>query len=126
MARPLGAYFQVPHGIANALLLTAVTAYSLPAAPARYAELAVALRQDAAGAAGAGEGATAGGDLLAALRELCAALQVPRLRDFGVSEADLRRVAAAMAADALASGSPANNPRVPAADEIVRLYEEVY
>jgi alcohol dehydrogenase class IV len=30
-----------------------------------------------------------------------------------------------MAQDALASGSPANNPRVPSAEEIVTLYEEV-
>jgi alcohol dehydrogenase class IV len=30
-----------------------------------------------------------------------------------------------MADDALASGSPANNPRVPTADEIVQLYREV-
>ena len=31
-----------------------------------------------------------------------------------------------MAADALASGSPANNPRVPAMEEIVALYRKAY
>jgi hypothetical protein len=31
-----------------------------------------------------------------------------------------------MATDALASGSPGNNPRVPAHAEIVTLYEEVF
>jgi alcohol dehydrogenase class IV len=31
-----------------------------------------------------------------------------------------------MAAQALASGSPGNNPRVPDADEIVALYRETY
>jgi len=31
-----------------------------------------------------------------------------------------------MAADALASGSPANNPRVPTQEEIIALYEEAW
>jgi alcohol dehydrogenase class IV len=31
-----------------------------------------------------------------------------------------------MASQALASGSPANNPRVPTTDEIVELYRRVY
>jgi alcohol dehydrogenase class IV len=31
-----------------------------------------------------------------------------------------------MAQQALASGSPANNPRVPSAEEVVTLYQEVY
>jgi alcohol dehydrogenase class IV len=31
-----------------------------------------------------------------------------------------------MAAQALASGSPANNPRVPTSDEIIELYRRVY
>lgn len=31
-----------------------------------------------------------------------------------------------MASDALASGSPQNNPRVPTADQIIALYEEAW
>jgi alcohol dehydrogenase class IV len=31
-----------------------------------------------------------------------------------------------MAADALASGSPQNNPRVPTASEIVELYQQAW
>jgi hypothetical protein len=31
-----------------------------------------------------------------------------------------------MAADALESGSPANNPRAPTAEEVVALYRQVY
>jgi alcohol dehydrogenase class IV len=31
-----------------------------------------------------------------------------------------------MAADAIASGSPANNPRVPSAEEIVELYRQAF
>ena len=40
----------------------------------------------------------------------------------GVTEQQARH----MAAQALGSGSPANNPRVPTADEIIELYRRVY
>src|SRR6185312_13109587 len=40
MSRPIGAHFHVPHGLSNAMLLPAVTRFSVPGAPARYAEAA--------------------------------------------------------------------------------------
>jgi alcohol dehydrogenase class IV len=40
MSRPIGAHFHVPHGLSNAMLLPAVTAYSLNAALPRFAEAA--------------------------------------------------------------------------------------
>ena len=40
MSRPLGAHFHVPHGLSNAMLLPAVTAFSVKAAESRYAECA--------------------------------------------------------------------------------------
>ena len=40
MSRPIGAHFHVPHGLSNAMLLPAVTRFSVEAAPARYAEAA--------------------------------------------------------------------------------------
>ena len=40
MSRPIGAHFHVPHGLSNAMLLPAVTRFSVPAAVARYAEAA--------------------------------------------------------------------------------------
>src|SRR5258708_8770064 len=43
MSRPIGAFFHVPHGLSNAMLLPAITAFSLGAAPARYADCARAL-----------------------------------------------------------------------------------
>ncbi len=38
MSRPIGAFFHVPHGLSNAMLLPAITAFSIPAAPERYAD----------------------------------------------------------------------------------------
>ena len=40
MSRPLGAVFHLPHGLSNSVLLPAVTRFSVPAAPERYAVLA--------------------------------------------------------------------------------------
>lgn len=118
MSRPIGAYFHVPHGIANAMLLSAVLAFSLPAAPDRYRDLAEAvglstreLSDEAAGRALA--------DWVAGLARR---LEVPSLTGYGLEADAVRRYAPQMARDALASGSPANNPRVPSHDEIVDLY----
>jgi alcohol dehydrogenase class IV len=43
LSYPLGSEFHVPHGASNAILLTHVMRFNLPAAPRRYAELALAL-----------------------------------------------------------------------------------
>ena len=40
MSRPIGAHFHVPHGLSNAMLLPAITRFSVPGAEARYAEAA--------------------------------------------------------------------------------------
>lgn len=120
MSRPLGALFGAPHGIANAMLLPVVTAYSLPAAPERYRDVAQALGVDVAGLAL--EPAVAARRGLEVIDGLCRTLAIPTLVGYGIDRAALERAAAKMAEDALASGSPANNPRVPTAAEIVDLY----
>jgi alcohol dehydrogenase class IV len=43
LAYPLGGKFRIAHGVSNALLLPHVLRFNFPAAPARHAELAVAL-----------------------------------------------------------------------------------
>src|SRR5205823_7785591 len=40
MSRPIGAFFHVPHGLSNAMLLPAITRFSMGAAEARYAAAA--------------------------------------------------------------------------------------
>jgi alcohol dehydrogenase class IV len=120
MSRPLGAVFGVPHGIANAMLLPVVTRYSVGAAPERYRDVAEALgvRVDGPDAAAAAQRG------LGAIEELCRTLGIPTLSGYGIDPAELEREAPKMAEDALASGSPANNPRVPSAEEIVELYRQ--
>jgi alcohol dehydrogenase class IV len=43
LAYPLGGEFHVPHGVSNSVLLPHVLEFNLPAAPERYADIAVAL-----------------------------------------------------------------------------------
>jgi alcohol dehydrogenase class IV len=121
MSRPIGAVFHVPHGLSNAVLLPAVTRFSLPGAPERYATIAKAMRLCAPEATG--DAAT--GPLVEGLAKLNARLAIPRLGGCpGMERAGFEAMAGRMAEDALASGSPQNNPVVPTADEIVRLYGE--
>jgi alcohol dehydrogenase len=122
MARPLGAYFGVPHGMANAVLLARVSGFSAPAAPERYRDIAAALGEPVRDA-GAGAGAAAAVD---AITRLCADLNVPSLGALGVTRDRFDAVVDQMAADAVASGSPANNPRGATAAEIANLYRACY
>jgi len=122
MSRPIGAHFHVPHGLSNAMLLPAVTRFGLGQALARYAEAARQI-----GFAEAGDGDEAAAEKLAAgLARLNVDLDVPGPRQFGIDQAAWETKLPLMAEQALASGSPANNPRVPSAAEILTLYHEVW
>ncbi|MBV9825779.1 MAG: iron-containing alcohol dehydrogenase [Alphaproteobacteria bacterium] len=122
MSRPIGAFFHVPHGLSNAMLLPEITAFSAPAALDRYADCARAM-----GIAEEGEGSQAAvARLLDELRGLNEQLKVPTPRDYGIPKDRYEELLPIMASQALASGSPANNPREPSADEIIELYRRVY
>ena len=122
LSRPISAHFHVPHGLSNAMLLPAVTAFSAPAALERYARCAVAM-----GVASEREGAQgAVARLQDELVRLNADLEVPTPRSYGIDEARWRALTPQMARQALDSGSPANNPRVPTFAEIEDLYGRVW
>jgi alcohol dehydrogenase class IV len=122
MSRPIGALYHVPHGLSNAMLLPEVTAWSVDHAPARYAHCARHM-----GVADAADNdSVACTKLVAALRALTADLQVPGPQDYGIARHDWFASLELMAQQALASGSPANNPRVPVAEEIVALYQRIW
>jgi alcohol dehydrogenase class IV len=122
MSRPIGARFHVPHGLSNAMLLPAVTRFGLDAAPARYA---AAARQVGLAEAGMDD-ARAGVALCHGLDALNRDLGVPTPQAYGIAWAEWEAAMDTMADQALASGSPANNPRVPDKAEIVALYRQVY
>src|SRR6516165_7342082 len=122
MSRPIGAFFHVPHGLSNAMLLPEITAFSAPAALERYADCARAM-----GVAEEGEGSqSAVARLLDELRRLNQDLAVPTPRAWGIDARRYEELLPVMASQALASGSPGNNPRVPTPEEIIDLYRRAY
>ena len=122
MSRPIGAHFHVAHGLSNAMLFPAVTEFSVRAAESRYADCSRALGAATAEASDA----TAAADLVTALTELCRDVEVPTPKSYGIDRRVWDERIAVMAEQALASGSPNNNPRVPTADEIRELYGRIY
>jgi alcohol dehydrogenase class IV len=122
MSRPIGALFHVPHGLSNAMLLPEVTAWSVHHASDRYAHCARTMGM----ATEADSDAQALDKLVAGLYQLNTDLTVPGPEAWGIGAGAWQDAVHIMAAQALASGSPANNPRVPRHDEIVALYQRVW
>ncbi len=118
MSRPIGANFHVPHGVSNAALLGIVTDFSLIGAPERYARLAEAMDLPIAGLSVV-QSAQMCADRT---KELIEQLKIPSLSELGVSKEKLEPVVHKMTEDAIASGSPGNNPRKATKEEIVDLY----
>ncbi len=122
MSRPIGAHFHVAHGLSNAMLMPLVTQWSAPAALPRYAQCARAM--GLASDAESDQGAV--GRLVEALERINVDLAVPTPRAYGITRERWDDLVPLMARQALASGSPANNPRVPQAAEIEALYHQAW
>jgi alcohol dehydrogenase class IV len=122
MSRPLGAFFKVPHGLSNAMLLPTVTEFSMSASPDAYAAAARHLGW----AAASDTVAVATGKLIDGFRRLNAVLEVPSPARYGIDRERYQALRVTMAQQALASGTPANNPIVPDADQIMALYDRAW
>jgi len=122
MSEPLGACFHVPHGLSNAMLLPAITKFSVHAAPSRYARIAQCINPVS--------GSMADGEccrmLIDLLMELNRELQIPSPKSFGIDKATFEENMGKMSNDAAAAGSTANNPAVPDVDQIKQIYSDVY
>lgn len=122
MSRPIGAFFHVPHGLSNAMLLPAVTRFSMDAAPSKYADCARAMRV----ANVDDSDATANLKLIAELEQVNIDLKVPTLAEFGVEKQKFDTMSGIMARQALDSGSPKNNPKVPTKTQIIDIYKQLW
>lgn len=123
MSRPLGVQFHLPHGLSNAVLLPAVTRFSVKGAVQRYAMVARTMGM----AKDTDSDESAAMALIKGLEKLNQKLEVPKLRDCkGMDKSKFDAILDKMAADALASGSPHNNPVVPSKEEIVKLYQDAW
>ena len=119
MAHPLGAIFDIPHGVANALLLPVVMEFNAPAALDKYVLIAKAMNayddlmspEEAAKAA------------VEAVRQLSIRVGIPQhLSELGIKEEDLPRLAKAAAADVCTPG----NPREVSENDLLELYKKAY
>ena len=122
MSRPIGAYFHVHHGLSNAVLLLDVMEYSVVGAPDRFADIARAMGEPIDGLSLMRRADAA----IASAERLINDLRMPRFGEIGINRDEFEAVADQMALDALASGSPANNPRQPTKEEIVALYRKCF
>jgi alcohol dehydrogenase len=114
-AYPIGAEFQIPHGVANSLMMGVVLRFNADGAPGRFAELA-----DALGVPDHGDAAATAHAVIDALVALARAVRIPEhLADFGVTEADLPRLAAGVMK---VTRLLANNPRPLTEADALRLY----
>jgi lactaldehyde reductase len=104
MAHPLGAFYDIPHGVANGLLLPYVMEYNAQAAGDRYPAIARTIgvngvnemcREDAAAAA------------INAVKQLSINLNIPqKLSEIGVKEDDIEKLATAAFNDVCTPGNP--------------------
>ncbi|WP_394238843.1 iron-containing alcohol dehydrogenase [Niallia oryzisoli] len=121
MSRPIGALFHVPHGISNAMLLPAVLEFSKSSCISRLADIGRIFKPESnVSDEEAAELA------VTSIKELCLQLNIPNLKGWGIDQKAYNEVLEKMAADAIDSGSPANNPRVPSHTELVELYQVCY
>ena len=118
MAHPLGAIFDIPHGVANALLLPTVMEFNMPAAIDKYVQIAKAMNVYSTGMSNE-EAAEAA---VEAVRQLSIRVGIPQhLAELGIKAEDLDKLATAAAADVCTPG----NPRFVNKEIIQRLYEKV-
>ena len=118
MAHPLGAIFDIPHGVANALLLPTIMEFNAPAALDKYVTIAKAMNVYKDGMSKE-EAAQAAVD---AVKSLAVRVGIPQhLSKLGIKESDLPKLADSAIADVCTPG----NPREVTRDIILDLYRKV-
>ncbi len=115
MAHQLGGFYDLPHGVCNAILLPHVERFNMIAKMSRFADIARTLgeRVDGLSQRAAAERA------LEAIKELSRDVGIPSgLKELGVKEKDLR----VMAENAQKDACGLTNPRCPKLDEVIEIY----
>ncbi len=118
MAHPMGSLHDIPHGVANALLLPTIMEFNMPKCIEKFGVIAQTMGVDTTGMS-AQEAAQAAVD---AVRALSIRVGIPQtLTALGIKEEDIPALAAQAIADVCTPG----NPRDVTEAEIVELYKKV-
>ena len=116
MAHQLGGFYNLPHGVCNAILLPAVCEFNMIANPKRFADIAVAMGENIAGLSDV-EAAAKG---IAAIRKLSSDIGIPAgLTELNVKEADL----GIMAGNAQKDACMLTNPRKAKLEQVIDIYK---
>lgn len=116
MAHQLGGYYDLPHGVCNAILLPHVERFNMIAKMERFVDIAVAMGEivDGMSTRDAAEKA------LTAIQTLSVDVGIPKgLQELGVKEEDLK----IMAENAQKDACGFTNPRCPTLDDVIGIYK---
>lgn len=120
MAHSLGAFYDTPHGVANALLLPYVMEYNADATEDRYRDIAKAMGVENTEGMTTEEARKAA---INAVRKLAIDVGIPqKLSDIGASKNDLQALSELAMSDACTPG----NPKDPTVEEIKAIYEKAF
>ena len=121
MSRPIGAMFHVSHGLSNAMLLKDCLSFALDGAFERFADLgrAVGVAKESDSDVVIAE------KFISAIQELCAIIEIPTLREYGIDSGTFLELRDKMAFDALVSGSPANTRKPVTIEDMKKIYKRV-
>lgn len=118
MAHPLGSLFDIPHGVANALLLPTIMEWNMPSCLDKYPAIAEAMGVDISGMTRE-EAAQAACD---AVKALSIKVGIPQhLSEIGIKESDIETLSEQAIADVCTPG----NPRDVTIEDIKTLYAKV-
>ncbi|RPF48974.1 lactaldehyde reductase [Hydrogenoanaerobacterium saccharovorans] len=119
MAHPLGAVYDTPHGVANAIILPTVMEYNADATGEKYREIAKAMGVKGTESMTQEQYRSAA---VQAVKKLSTDVNIPaKLSDVGVKEEDLQFLAESAMADACTPG----NPKDPILEDIIKLYKSM-
>ncbi len=115
MAHPLGGFFDLPHGVANAILLPHVMRFNMLADNGKYKRIASLLGEDVFRMTGREAAPLA----IDAVEKLCSDVNIPKtLSEVGITADKIPQ----MAKDAMLSGNVKINPRATTEQDIINLY----
>lgn len=115
MAHQLGGFYDLPHGVCNALLLPYVEEFNLSAAKERLDEVGVILATNNSDLQGL--------EVIAAIKKLAGIVGIPKsLRELGVKEEDFK----VLAENAMQDICGLTNPVQPTLDEVIGIFKAAY
>jgi len=116
MAHQLGGFYDLPHGVCNAILLPHVSQFNLIAKVDRFVDIAEAMGENVDGLSPR----AAADKALEAIKKLSSDVGIPSgLTELGVKEKDLKT----MAENAQKDACGLTNPRCPTLEDVIQIYK---